>query len=80
VINRVVRLTPTQFAEEPTATVEPFSESPFPDGIHTLSGVGAITLIDSKRHRFVPSAIPYVIRNRPIPRRDPAMSHRIQRG
>ena len=79
VINRVVRLTPTEFAEEPAATVEPFSESPFPDGIHTLSGVGDITLIDSKRHRFVPSAIPYVIRNRPVSGRDRAMSHRIER-
>ncbi len=80
VINRIVRLTPTEFAEEPAATVEPFSESPFPDGIHTLSGVGDITLIDSKRHRFVPSAIPYVLRNRPVPGRDRTMSHRIERG
>src|SRR5213593_4420246 len=80
VINRVVRLTPTEFAEEPAATVEPFSESPFPDGIHTLSGVGDITLIDSKRHRFIPSAIPYVLRNRPVPGRDRARSHRIERG
>jgi len=80
VINRIVRLTPTEFVEEPAATVEPFSESPFPDGIHTLSGVGDITLIDSKRHRFVPSAIPYVLRNRPVPGRDRTMSHRIERG
>ena len=79
-INRVVRLTPTEFSEEPAATVEPFSESPFPDAIHTLSGVGDITLIDSKRHRFVPSAIPYVLRNRPIPARDRTMAHRVERG
>src|SRR2546427_610728 len=79
VINRVVRLTPTEFMEEPAATIEPFSESPFPDGIHTLSGVGDITLIDSKRHRFVPSAIPYVLRNRPVPGRDRATSHPIER-
>jgi len=79
VINRVVRLTPTEFAEEPAATVEPFSQSPFPDGIHTLSGVGDITLIDSKRHRFIPSAIPYVLRNRPVRGRDRARSHRIER-
>ena len=80
VINRVVRLTPTEFSEEPAATVEPFSESPFPDAIHTLSGVGDITLIDSKRHRFVPSAIPYVLRNRPVPARDRTMAHRMERG
>src|SRR5439155_16783323 len=44
VINRVLRLTPTEFKEEPAAAVEPFSEGPFPDGIHTLSAVGEITL------------------------------------
>src|SRR5207245_11469986 len=71
--------TPTEFAEEPAATVEPFSESPFPDGIHTLSGVGDLTLIDSNQHRFFPRAIPYVLRNRPVPGRDRAMSHRTDR-
>ena len=76
VINRVLRLTPTEFKEEPAAAVEPFSEGPFPDGIHTLSAVGEITLIDSKRHRFDPSAIPYVIRNRPVAAGDRAKSHR----
>ncbi len=75
-INRVLRLTPTEFKEEPAAAVEPFSVSPFPDGIHTLSAVGEITLIDSKRHRFDPSAIPYVIRNRPVAAGDRAKSHR----
>ncbi len=64
VINRVSRLTPTEFAEEPAAVVEPFLDSPFPEGIHTISRVGDVTLIDSKRHRFIPSAIPYVLRYR----------------
>jgi len=64
VINRVSRLTPTEFAEEPAAVVEPFAKSPFPDGIHTISRVGDVTLIDSKRYRFIPSAIPYVLRYR----------------
>src|SRR2546425_178400 len=64
VINRVSRLTPTEFAEEPAAVVEPFAKSPFPDGIHTISRVGDVTLIDSKRYRFIPSAIPYVLRHR----------------
>jgi hypothetical protein len=64
VINRVRRLTRTEFAEEPAAIVEPFPDSPFPEGIHTISRVGDLTLVDSKRHRFIPSAIPYVLRNR----------------
>jgi len=64
VINRVLQLTATEFAEEPVAVVEPFPHSPFPEGIHTLSRVGDVTLIDSKRYRFIPSAIPYVLRHR----------------
>ncbi len=63
-INRVSRLAPTEFAEQPAAVVEPFAKSPFPDGIHTISRVGDVTLIDSKRYRFIPSAIPYVLRYR----------------
>lgn len=62
-VNRIRRLTPDQFAEEPAAVIEPFSDGPFPDGIHTISAVGDVTLIDGKRHRFIPSAIPYVIRS-----------------
>lgn len=60
-LNRVVRLTPTEFEEVPEVVIRPPANSPFPDGIHTISAVGDMTLIDSKRHRFIPSAIPYVL-------------------
>jgi len=49
VINRVRVLTLSEFDEEPVALVEPFADSPYPDGLHTLSAVGDITLIDAKR-------------------------------
>ena len=62
-LNRILRLTPDAFAEEPAAVIRPVSDGPFPDGIHTISSVGDMTLIDGKRHRFIPSAIPYVIRS-----------------
>ena len=62
VVNRVVRLTITDFQEEFAVRIAPFVGGPFPDGIHTLSSVGEITLIDSKRYRFIPSAIPFVLR------------------
>jgi len=62
-MNRIRRLTPDEFDEETVSVVEPFTKGPFPDGIHTISAVGDVTLIDGKRHRFIPSAIPYVIRN-----------------
>lgn len=51
VLNRVDRLTPTRFSEEPVASVEPEPGSPYPAGRHTLSALGDRTLIDG--HRFV---------------------------
>jgi hypothetical protein len=54
VINRVVTLTPTAFHETPAATVEPDPAGPYPAGLHTLSRVGDITLIDAKRAIFSP--------------------------
>jgi hypothetical protein len=52
VINRIVALTPTTFREEPAAFVAPEVGGPYPDGLHTLSGVGGVTLIDGKRLSF----------------------------
>jgi hypothetical protein len=48
VLNRVIRLTPTEFEEEPVAYVEPDPNSRFSEGLHTLSAAGDVTLIDSK--------------------------------
>jgi hypothetical protein len=53
-INRVLTLTPLAFREEPFAFVDPDTEGPYPDGLHTLSQVGNVTLIDGKRTLFVP--------------------------
>src|SRR6267378_1739420 len=61
VVNRVLRLAPAGFQEEFAVRIEPFADSPFPDGVHTLSSVGNVTLVDGKRYRFIPSAIPYVL-------------------
>jgi hypothetical protein len=49
VINRVTKLTRTQFSEQVAAVVAPFTDSPFPLGLHTLSALGDKTLIDGKR-------------------------------
>jgi hypothetical protein len=56
VLNRVMRLTPTQFEEEPVTVIEPYENGPYPDGMHTVSAAGDLTIIDGKRMRFVPSA------------------------
>jgi hypothetical protein len=55
IINRIFTLTPTAFREEAVATVAPDAAGPYPDGLHTISQVGDLTLIDGKRRVFVPA-------------------------
>ncbi len=52
-INRIERLTPFCFAERAVGVVEPDARGPYPDGLHTLSAAGPLTLIDSKRIVFI---------------------------
>ncbi len=55
VINRVVRLTTLTFEEEPAAVVDPPITGAYTAGLHTISALGeGRTLIDAKRHIFVP--------------------------
>jgi len=56
VLNRVVELTPAEFEEKPVCVVGPYEDSPWPSGVHTLSAVGDITLLDAKRNVFVRQA------------------------
>lgn len=51
-LNRVTRLTTTEFEEERIGTIGPFWDGPHNRGIHTISSVGARTLIDGKRFAF----------------------------
>jgi hypothetical protein len=50
VLNRIVELTPLVFREEAVATVTPCKD--YPAGVHTLSSLGAMTLVDGKRRAF----------------------------
>jgi hypothetical protein len=52
VLNRINRLTPTEFDEEPVVSIEPDRNGPYPEGLHTLSQVGDFTLVDGKRFEF----------------------------
>lgn len=56
-IQRVLRLTPTDFAEEEAAVVQAPARSPYPSGRHTLCAVGDRTLVDGRRDVFVPAAL-----------------------
>jgi hypothetical protein len=48
VLNRVTKLTPTEFVEETEAAAEPYADSDYPHGLHTLSAAGSVTLLDGK--------------------------------
>lgn len=51
-INRILELTPTKYKEEIVKYIEPFSDTPYIEGIHTLSSCGKFTLIDGRYSRF----------------------------
>lgn len=62
VINRITKLTPTEFNEETAVRVRPDSNGPYPNGTHTLSAVGNVTVLDGKRIRFIKSASKLALR------------------
>jgi hypothetical protein len=70
VINRVVELTPTAFREEEAAIVEP--SGAYPAGVHTLSSLGEMTLVDGKRRAFTLRRLLWRLIRRSRRRRDRA--------
>jgi hypothetical protein len=56
VINEILTLTTTQYAERPASEVMPFHPT-YMDGLHTVSSIDAQhTVLDFKRYRFIPAA------------------------
>jgi len=64
VINRVNKLTPSEFEEEEVAAVGPLKPGPYPEGVHTLSSVDDSTLIDAKRIGFVRNGARHALQRR----------------
>ncbi len=52
VINRVIALTPTDFAEAPAGRIAPAAGSGYGAGLHTVCPFGSRTIIDGKRFVF----------------------------
>lgn len=52
-LQRVSRLTPTEFREEPLMVMQASPQSRFPVGRHTLTPVGDMLLLDGRRDVFV---------------------------
>ncbi len=52
VINRIDELSPVSYRETTVRAMGPFARSPYPDGFHTLSGTGDVTVVDGKKHTW----------------------------
>ena len=63
-VSRIDRLTSTSFSETPTASIGPPPGSPQPDGFHTISAAGSITLVDGKTQHLVPGVLERTLHNR----------------
>ena len=51
VVHRVDTLSATAYRETEVAVLEPDPAGPWPDGVHTLTPAGAVTLVDGKHRR-----------------------------
>jgi hypothetical protein len=56
-VKRIVRLTTEAFDEEAVAVVRPDPGGLFPHGLHTLTGIGPVTLVDGKRRVWSTAAL-----------------------
>ncbi len=56
-INRVTRLTETEFAEEIVVRHGPRRGTPQRDGFHTIAGQGDLTVVDGKRMVLAPHLV-----------------------
>ena len=64
VFHRIEHLTPGRYEETLVHTVDPDPRSRWNEGFHTVAAVGGITLVDGKRHVFVPSRMLRVFRRK----------------
>ena len=62
IIHEVTHLSTRKFSEKPVAVVNPDPAGPYPDGTHTLSAVGHVTLVDGKRFAFKGRAFRHALR------------------
>ena len=58
-LNKITKLTTTEFEEETVGYINPVKNSFYNKGIHTISSAGNYTVIDAKRFTFVWAAFCY---------------------
>jgi hypothetical protein len=63
IIYKIVSLSPVDFHEEEVVTIRPQPHWIYPCGLHTLSSVGDMTLIDAKRYVFTIGGLRHGLRH-----------------
>jgi hypothetical protein len=76
VINRIERLDPDNFVETSMVRVAPEAGGQFCHGAHTLTAWGPRTLVDAKRHGFVPTAFGRRVHKRLVRRTGTELPHK----
>ncbi len=61
IINKVLKLSKTEFEEIPVKIIDPYTDIPFSDKIHTLSDAGEYTIIDVGKEAFIFSSVYFVL-------------------
>ncbi|WP_053361534.1 hypothetical protein [Bacillus sp. FJAT-27251] len=51
-LNKIKKLTPSEFEEETIKYIEPNKDSLYPDGVHTITSAGDVTVLDGKRFDY----------------------------
>lgn len=60
-INRVLKLSKTEYDEIPVKVIDPYTDTRFSDKIHTLCEAGEYTIIDGGREAFIFDSIYFVL-------------------
>lgn len=68
-INRIDAISQTDFRETTVRWIGPDLTGPYPDGIHTLSGLGGWSVVDGKKHRWSAALIAARLREKVTGRR-----------
>ena len=60
ILNKVIKLTKSEYKEEFYSVITPYESSPFKDKIHTLCSAGDYTVIDGAKEAFIFSNIHFL--------------------
>jgi len=60
-LNKVLKLSRTEYEEIPVKIIDPYTNTRFPDKIHTLCDAGEYTIVDGGREAFIFGSIYFVL-------------------